>query len=227
VARERTIAEEKSAKGLYYGAGRGGRSFENRWAEVREIADLRPSDEVLDVGCAEGLITLEAAKLVRRVHGFDIHAGRIAEAQRLASERGVENATFEVASVLDYDFHPLSYDVALFMAVWGKLAVGTNELRGVLRATRRQLVMRVGVQQTRPLERRLEEILDVCDDSGFDALCFSRPARKRETGEAGGNLLIAFRQGMDAHVGELPRLALIPTSRLLDHPVVAARTRRP
>jgi Methyltransferase domain len=221
------MAEGNSPKGLYYGAGRGGRDFESRWAEVRELADLRPTDELLDVGCAEGLITLEAATLVRRAHGFDIHADRIAEAQRLAAERGIKNATFAVDSVVAYDFHPLSYDVALFMAVWGKAGVGANELRELLGATRRQLVMRVGVQQNRRLESRLEEILDVCETVGFDALCFSRPARKRETGEAGGNLLIANRRGTDARVGELPRLALIPTSRLIDHPVVAARARRP
>jgi hypothetical protein len=186
---------------------------------------------VLEVGCAEGLITLEVARLVERAHGIDVHPSRVAEANRLAAERGLPNATFEPASVVDYAFEPLSYDVALFMAVWGKGAddrhptrtVGANELRRILGATRRQLVMRVGVQQQPRLEPRLEEILDVCEESDFDALCFSRPARKRESGEAGGNILIANRRGTDARVGELPTLALIPTSRLAGHPVAAAR----
>jgi SAM-dependent methyltransferase len=226
------ISEQTRAKGLYYKQNRSGRSFQSRWDEVRRIADLRPRDHVLDVGCAEGLITLEVAKLVERVHGFDVHPSRIAEATRLAADRGLSNATFEVASAVGYPFEPLSYDVSLFMAVWGKpasdldrtRAVGADELRAILGATRRQLVMRVNVQQRAGLEPRLEEIIEVCEQKGFDALCFSRHARKRESGEAGGNLLIANRRGTDARVGELPRLALVPTSRLGDHAVVAAGT---
>ena len=226
------MTEPTPAKGLYYKESRSGRSFQSRWDEIRPLADLRPSDHVLDVGCAEGLITLEVARLVERAHGIDVHPARVAEANRLAAERGLPNATFELASVGDYPFEPLSFDVTLFMAVWGKpvddrgtqRTVGTDELRRILGATRRQVVMRVGVQQQARLERRLEEILDACEQSDFDALCFSRPGRKRETGEAGGNLLIAHRRGTDARVDELPRLALIPTSRLAGHPVVASRT---
>ncbi len=225
------MTEPTPAKGLYYKESRSGRSPQSRWDEIRPIADFRRTDHVLDVGCAEGLITLEVAKLVEQVHGFDVNPARVEEASRLAAERGVSNATFQLASVADYPFEPLVFDVILFMAVWGKpvddrgstRAVGADELRRILGATRRQVVLRVGVQQPARLEARLEEILDACEQSGFDALCFSRPARKRETGEAGGNILIANRRGTDARVGELPRLALIPISRLAGHPVVAAR----
>jgi SAM-dependent methyltransferase len=228
-----SITEQEPAKGLYYKESCSGRSFQSRWDEIRPLADFRPTDHVLDVGCAEGLITLEVATLVERAHGIDVHPGRVAEANRLAVERGLSNATFELASVLDYPFEPLSYDVTLFMAVWGKpaddrgttRAVGADDLRRILGATRRQLVMRAGVQQQARLESRLEEILDVCGECDFDALCFSRPARKRETGEAGGNMLIANRRGTDARAGELPRLALVPTSLLRDHPVVAGAKR--
>jgi SAM-dependent methyltransferase len=227
------MTELQGTRGLYYKESRGGRSFQSRWDEVRPITDFRSADHVLDVGCAEGLITLEVAKLVERVHGFDVHPARVAEANRLAAERGLPNATFEVASVLDYPFEPLSYDVTLFMAVWGKpagdrgtaRAVGADDLRRILGATRRQLVMRAGVQQQARLESHLEEILDVCEECDFDALCFSRPARKRETGEAGGNMLIANRRGTDARAGELPRLALVPTALLRDHPVVKGAKR--
>lgn len=225
------MTDESRAKDLYYREDHPGRSFESRWKEIRRIVDFRPTDEVLDVGCAEGLITLEVAKLVARVHGFDVRPARIAEAERLVAERGVANATFEVASVIDYPFAPRSYDVSLFMAVWGKPTpdgreVGADELRGILSATRRQHLMRVGVQHRRAWESRLDAILDVCDECGFDALCFSRPARNRRAGEAGGNLLLANRRGTDARAGELPRLALLPTSRLSDHPVVLASARR-
>jgi 2-polyprenyl-3-methyl-5-hydroxy-6-metoxy-1,4-benzoquinol methylase len=227
-----SATEQEQAKGLHSKerrSGRGSRSGD----DIRQVADLRRTDHVLDIGCAEGLTTLEVAKVVERTHGFDRHPARVAEATRLAADRGLPNATFEPASVADYPFEPLSYDVTLLMSVWDKPAddrgttrtVGADELRRILGATRRQLVMRVDVQQI-GLEGRVEEILDACEQSDFDALCFSRAARKRGTGETPGNLLIANRRGTDARVGELPRLALIPISRLTDHPVVTKDGRR-
>jgi 2-polyprenyl-3-methyl-5-hydroxy-6-metoxy-1,4-benzoquinol methylase len=228
-----SAAEPEQAKDMYFKERRSGRSPRSWWDDIRQIADIRRTDHVLDIGCAEGLTTLEVAKVVERTHGFDLRPARVAEATRLAAERGLQNATFEPASVADYPFEPLSYDVTLLMSVWGKPAddrgttrtVGANELRRILGATRRQLVMRVDVQQV-GLEGRLEKILDACEQSDFDALCFSRAARKRGTGETAENLLIANRRGTDARVGELPRLALIPISRLTDHPVVATFYRR-
>jgi SAM-dependent methyltransferase len=215
------------AKDLYYRESR--RSFEDRWDEVRRMADFRRTDRVLDVGCAEGLITLEVANMVDQVHGIDVHESRIGEATRLAAQRGVGNATFEVASIIDYPLEPRSYDVSLVMAVWGKPTpegdrrVGADELRRILEATRRQMVMRVNVQHRAKRELLLEQILDLCEQADFDALCFSRPMlRKGEPGGSGANLLIANRRGADARTGQLPRLALIPTARLLDHPVVGS-----
>jgi 2-polyprenyl-3-methyl-5-hydroxy-6-metoxy-1,4-benzoquinol methylase len=83
----------------------------------------------LDVGCAEGLITLEIAALVERVDGFEVKDVRIAEAKRLAAERGITNAHFAVVSVDTHPFEPASYDVILFMDVWGK-ELGDGERSG-------------------------------------------------------------------------------------------------
>jgi SAM-dependent methyltransferase len=240
VRQEEDASIPEKPRGLYY---KGHRSPQARWEEVRRMADMRPTDHVLDVGCAEGLVTLEVARLVERVHGIDVHESRIAEATRLAAERGIRNATFDLASILDYPLEPRSYDVSLFMAVWGKRAeegdtsrsVGADELRRILEATRRQLVMRVNVQYRPKREPLLEQLLDVCEQSDFDALCFSRPMpKKRKAGESSGaNLLIANRRGSEARIGELPTLALMPTAWLAEHPVArsahsppGARTRR-
>jgi SAM-dependent methyltransferase len=178
-----------------------------RWDEVRRVADLRPTDRVLDVGCAEGWYTLEFAKLVRYAHGIDIVERRIEDARRHAGERGVTNATFETADLIGLPLEPLSYDVTLFSSVWGAKGVGVTELANLLRATRRELVARVNV---RDYPARLEEILDTCDENGFDALCFFP------------KLIVAVRRGADAEIPELPPQTLLPTSRLRDHPVVRA-----
>jgi SAM-dependent methyltransferase len=177
--------------------------FQKRWQEVRRLMDLRPSDRVLDVGCAEGWMTLEMAREVEHAHGFDTVELRIAEAQRLAEEQGVGNATFEVASVIGYPIEPLSYDVTLFSSVWGRQSasqdVGVTELEALLRGTRRELVARINVMD---FPGRLEEIFDVCERNDFDALSFP------------GKLIVAIRRGVDARVPQLPRYAILPTSRL-------------
>jgi SAM-dependent methyltransferase len=204
-------------------------SVEKRWDEIRRIADLRPTDEVIDLGCAEGLITLEVAGFVGHVRGVDISPERIAEARRIARERGIGNATFEVASIVECELRPFSYDVSIFMAVWGKPAgtqndegepartIGELELDRVLRATRRQALLRINVQSVARVEPRLAAILDLCDRNGFDALCFSRPLHDGRY--LRGNMIIANRRGTDAGAGELPPLVLMPTS-IVDHVIV-------
>ena len=104
---------------LYYAAtGRqtGPRSFGNRWKEIARIADFRPADRVLDIGCAEGLIALAVAPLVECVHGFDISPVRIEYARSLAEQRGIVNAMFDVASVEDVALEPKAWDVTLSSA---------------------------------------------------------------------------------------------------------------
>lgn len=180
---------------------------------VLRFADLRLTDHVLDVGCADGLIALEVAHWVERIHGFDISPTRVARASRSAAEAGIENATFQTISIQDFPFEPLSWDVTLFMRVWGKgsgtRTVGAEELARILSATRRQLILLANVHSFVRDDPLLATILDVCDQNQFDALCSSRP-----------NLIIANRRGADARIGELPKLALVPTALLVDHPVV-------
>jgi SAM-dependent methyltransferase len=212
---------------LYYTESDGRRptSFADRWSDLGRIADLRADDQVLDIGCAEGLIALEVATRVARVDAFDVSETRVTEARRLAAERGITNVRFDVGSVDTYLFSPLSYDVTLFLAVYGKRldverTVGPEHLARVLDTTTRQLLMRVGVQNDTRREARLGEILDVCDDRGFDALCFSRTRRGEFASP--NNLLVANRRGSDARSGQLPMLALVPTAHLADHPVVTS-----
>ncbi|HZO61936.1 MAG TPA: class I SAM-dependent methyltransferase [Gaiellaceae bacterium] len=214
---------------LYYTESDGARptSFADRWSDLDRVADLRPGDRVLDVGCAEGLISLEVATRVAHVDAFDVSGVRIAEARRLAEQRGIGNASFATGSIDTFPLEPLSYDVALFLSVWGKRldadrTVGAGHLARILGATRRQLLMRAGVQRKPRKQAWLAEILEVCDREGFDALCFSR-TRQGEPSRT--NLIVANRRGSDARSGELPALALVPTALLAGHPVVAAARR--
>jgi hypothetical protein len=124
------------------------------------------------------------------------YLGQTATATALAAERGIQNATFEVASVIDYPVDPLSYDMTLFSGVWGAPGVGLNVVDRLLKMTRRQLVARI--QLVQHPERALQ-IHDVCDRNGFHVLaggralrpCLSRPAPCRRRGRVGDRLAAA------------------------------------
>jgi len=188
------------------------------------VGDFRRTDRVLDAGCAYGEVAVDVAAFVGHVHGLDISPERVVGAARRAANRGVRNATFEAVPIQDYPLEPFSWDVSLFLRAWGKGArtrmLGGPDLSRVLRATRRQTILQVGVRRN---PDRLSKVLEICQANGFDALCFARP-----------HLIVANRWGSDARIRELPKQVLVatedglvrlPTASFGDHPIV--RSSRP
>jgi SAM-dependent methyltransferase len=185
---------------------------------VIRVGDLRPGDAVLDVGCGEGSVALEVAPLVGRLHGLDKRADRVERAAEIAAERGIRNASFEAAAIQDFPLEPRSWDVTLFMRIWGKQASGRTvseaELERVLDATRRQAIIQAGKLRSQAETRR---ILELCHDKGFDTGLFKRQ-----------HLIVANRRGAGAQVRERPELvvvsgssgpALVPAESVPDHPM--------
>jgi ubiquinone/menaquinone biosynthesis C-methylase UbiE len=74
---------------------------------------LHAGARVLDVGCGTGSISLDVATAVApgEVVGVDVMDDRISSAARLASDRGVKNATFEVSDANALRFPDNIYDV--------------------------------------------------------------------------------------------------------------------
>jgi SAM-dependent methyltransferase len=197
----------------------GGVSMPRRALAVTRIGDLRPTDHVLDVGCSEGEVALEVAGLVEHVHGLDIRSARVQRAAERAAERGIRNASFEATAIQDYPFEPRSWDVTLFMRVWGKgagaRAVGEEEFERLLGATRRQAIVQAGKLRS---EQRIRRIFEICDDHGFDAAWYMQL-----------HLIVANRRGAGARIHALPERVLVPapsgrvlvpTATLADHPVI-------
>jgi hypothetical protein len=89
----------------------------------------------------------------------------------------------------------------------------------LLRATRRQLILRAGLQNDPVRVPEVDEIYSVCEAEGFDALALSRGRRANER-SIRDNLVVANRKGSGARTGELRGLALIPTKRLRDNAIV-------
>jgi SAM-dependent methyltransferase len=203
---------------FYYGEFRPagvGTPVSDRWKDIGQIGDFRAADHVLDMGCAEGLISLLVAKQVARVHGVELSAERVKQAQLEAVRQNIHNISFAAGSVTDYPVEPNSYDVVLFLGVLNKKTdtgyVGTKELERLLRATRRQIIIRANIQSYEKQITRLIDILEKMDEQGFDAICFSRRLGQ-------GNMIIGNRRGTDAKLGTVPPLVLVPTEHLREHP---------
>ncbi len=192
----RLLQHRKNTGDFFYGDLHfisAGETLSERYNDIAQISDFRPTDKVIDVGCAEGLISLEVAQQVASVRGIDIDANRIERACLEAKRRSVANVTFEVASVADCWLD--TYDVTLFLSVYGKqntARIGMNELRRLLRATRRQIIVRANVQGSGPAAELLSAILTTMDEEDFDGFCFPAPAK------GATNLIVGNRHGTDA-----------------------------
>lgn len=185
----------------------------DRWVDVAKVADFRPTDRVLDVGCAEGLISLEVAKSVEHVDGLEKLAVRAERARQEALKRGVTNVSFTAGSLMNYPIEPQSYDVVLVLNVFGmKNKAGMPQLERLLRAARRQIIVRMNVQSEKQGKFSLAAILAKMNEEGFDGICFYA----REKGP--GNLIIGNRRGTDARLRAVPSLVLTPTALMADHP---------
>jgi SAM-dependent methyltransferase len=195
-----------------------GSQLADRWDDIRGIIDLGPDDEVLDVGCAEGLIAIETARHAKWVHGIEVMPHRVAAAAAFAKAEGVENVSFEHASIKDYEIESLSYDIALFLGVYAVPTptgpVGGNELKKVLDGARKQVIVRVEVQEMPEAQGRLRSILELMDEAGFDGIAFPKRSPKH------GNVIVANRRGSGAVFKNLPELCLMPTGFTRNNPLL-------
>src|SRR5919108_330976 len=80
---------------------------------------LRSGLDVLDAGCGVGSIALDLAPTVApgRIVGIDVDPLQIEVARKWAADRGIENAGFVTASVLQLPFDDATFDVVYANAV--------------------------------------------------------------------------------------------------------------
>lgn len=203
------------SEGFYYRS----EPLSYRWDDVALVTDFRPTDRVLDMGCAEGLLTMEVASRVASVHGVEIRRPRVEHARKEAAERGLSNVTFDVGSVLDYPLEPDGYDVSLLLGVIGRPMgkdkfVRLDALERVLKATRRQIVVRVGLHQINADKGiDLNGILETMNAHGFDGIAIARF-------EPQGHLIVGNKRGTDAKLLRISPFVLMPVEAIRDHPCV-------
>ncbi len=84
------------------------------WAAwSRALGLLLPPLDVVDIGCGEGYLTLEAARWARRVIGVDRSAAVLTRARQLAERRKIHNVTWKRGDIDKVPLPDASVDVAL------------------------------------------------------------------------------------------------------------------
>jgi ArsR family transcriptional regulator len=84
------------------------------WAAwSRALGLLLPPLDVIDIGCGEGYLTIEAARWARTVVGVDRSPAVLARARQLAERRRVTNITWKRGDIERVPVSDASFDVAL------------------------------------------------------------------------------------------------------------------
>ncbi len=119
-------------------------------AELVELLDPKPSEVALDVGAGTGFTTVEIARRVKRVIALDITEEMLAQARKLAAEKGVSNIMFKVGEAEKLPFPDSSFDVVTTR----RAAHHFSSVNDFLKETQRVLVKggRVGIVDMSPPE---------------------------------------------------------------------------
>ena len=154
-----------------------------------DLAQVKSGDQVLDVGCGTGTLSLAAKQKVGptgKVFGIDVLPQMVEISQRKAAEAGVE-ITFQLGSIDDIPFPPNQFDVVLcsFMIFHMSEAVrsqGIKEIQRVLKPEGRLLVLDIA-PPSNPIQRaianlffggfmqhRMQELLPSLEASGFSEI---------------------------------------------------------
>jgi len=93
-------------------------SREHRAVLLRAAA-LAPAEDVLDLGCGNGALTLQAGAAVApgRVVGIDLSSAMLGNGRARAAAEGRSNVSFVHGDAQVYAFEPGSFDVAQANAV--------------------------------------------------------------------------------------------------------------
>jgi len=116
----------------------GDRTLEMQMLGLDPLLDEVKNANILDVGCAEGLIAMELAKRGAQVTGVDIIESHIEAARFL---RGNLSCRFEVADANNYQ--PDDYDIILLLSVLHKLKDPSRACARFAKAAKNLVVMRL------------------------------------------------------------------------------------
>lgn len=135
------MAQQRTIRGWFDTAGRpGDRTLKQQLTGLDELIARVEGKTVLDIGCAEGLISLQLFdEGASAVHGLEIVAEHVKVANKLRGDRAV---TFEIADASDYK--PVrQYDIVIMLALLQKLRDPSTTCKRFADAAREMVVVRL------------------------------------------------------------------------------------
>lgn len=133
------ISDERSARAYaeWYARPRGAWIGQQEFDLLRSLADVRPAESVLDVGCGTGYFTRRFARHTRgRVMGLDPSVASLEHA------RGAGGAIAWVAGVAEaLPFRDASFDITIAVTSLCFVAEERSALREMFRVTRRRFAL--------------------------------------------------------------------------------------
>jgi SAM-dependent methyltransferase len=119
----------------------GDRTIDQQMKGLDRLPKITKGKTVLDIGCAEGLISLRVSALgARAVHGVEIVKAHVEVARALVGPH--ENISFEVGDANVWEPHD-GFDVTLMLAVLHKLRNPTDAARRFAHVTREWCIVRL------------------------------------------------------------------------------------
>jgi ubiquinone/menaquinone biosynthesis C-methylase UbiE len=101
-----------------------------------DAASPRPEDVSLDVACGPGSVVCAFARRVRRAVGLDATEAMLAEARRLAAERGLENVAWHLGDVYALPFADGAFDIVSCRFAFHHLEEPAKALAQMIRVCR-------------------------------------------------------------------------------------------
>jgi ubiquinone/menaquinone biosynthesis C-methylase UbiE len=151
------------------------------------LAQLNPGDQVLEVGCGTGTLTLAAQRQVGptgHTYGIDVIPKMVEASRRKAEQAGVD-ISFQVGGIDDIPFPEGKFDAVLcsfmiFHMSDGVRRRGIQEIRRVLKPGGRLVVVDMTLPTSRVpraiakalfggmLQHELRELVPLMQEAGFD-----------------------------------------------------------
>ncbi len=127
------------------------------------LALVKPGDQVIDIACGHGTLSLQMARKARSVTGIDLSGAAIAAARRTARQQGIDNVSFVKADAANLSaYSDKTFDLAVTtMAIHQfNSTLAVEVLREMSRVARSIIIADYNHTMRRHWESRLVMIIE-------------------------------------------------------------------
>ncbi|MGN6356112.1 MAG: class I SAM-dependent methyltransferase [Novosphingobium sp.] len=132
----RTIVEQHDRQAPGYAALSRQLAHADRNAQLRVAIGAGADDQVLDVACGPGRITLDLAPHVREVTGLDLTPGMLEQARTALAASGIGNAAFVQGNAIAMPFADGAFSIVICSAAFHHFETPSQVLAEMVRVCR-------------------------------------------------------------------------------------------